>query len=91
MTDRMREVSHTHPDHDTTDWHYFHRGPTVAADGGRRETEDGREERDIDRETMEDVSHTPPHGDGADRVWDGTHVYERDPDGERVQAGKDDE
>lgn len=31
---------------------------------------------------LKDISHTPPHGDGANRVWDGTRVYEQDTDNE---------
>lgn len=29
---------------------------------------------------LKDVSHTPSHGDGAERVWDGTRVRPRDDD-----------
>ncbi|WP_435179911.1 hypothetical protein [Halorussus sp. AFM4] len=29
-------------------------------------------------ETMKDVSHTPPYGNGADRVWERGHEYEAD-------------
>ncbi|MFC4552489.1 MULTISPECIES: hypothetical protein [Halorussus] len=64
-TDRtMSDVNHTHP--------YtargainrpFERGPVVAADGGRPEAEPAGSA------TMEDVDHTPPYGEGANRVF----------------------
>jgi hypothetical protein len=65
MTERgtMRDVNHTHPDHETRDFHWFRRGPSVATDGGQREANRGAEETEMRR-----VSHTPPEGDGADRV-----------------------
>ena len=64
---RMRDVSHAHRDHDPRAWHWFARGPRVAADGGRR---DATEERDVEEETLGDVSHEPAHGDGANQVWE---------------------
>ena len=68
----MDSLRHAPPDHDTRDWHWFHRGPTIAADGGRREAEADEADR------MRDVEHTPD-GDGhANRVWDGTRVREAD-------------
>jgi hypothetical protein len=27
---------------------------------------------------LKDISHTPPVGDGANRVWDGTRVFDGD-------------
>ncbi|WP_321112736.1 hypothetical protein [Halorussus salinisoli] len=83
ITDRepttMGEVSHTHPHADRgTVNRPFERGPVVAADGGRREAydadarEEEQEEDDGDHEhdRMKDVNHTPPHGDGVDRVFE---------------------
>ena len=49
-------------------------------DGGRHTDGDRRTDRDATEETMGDVSHTPPEGDGANRVWDGTRVYDGDAD-----------
>ena len=62
----MGEISHTHPHTDRGAINRpFERGPTVAADGGRRDAASDEEE------TMEDVSHTPPAGAGsADGVFD---------------------
>ncbi|WP_205427929.1 hypothetical protein [Halorussus sp. MSC15.2] len=69
----MGEVSHTHPHADRgTVNRPFERGPIVAADGGERDAYDAaaREEDDEDdSDRMEDVNHTPPHGDGVDRVF----------------------
>ena len=68
----MKHLRHSHADHDTRDWHWWHRGPAVAADGGRREDEEERDE-------MRDVSHTQDEeGHHANRVWDGTRVRESD-------------
>jgi hypothetical protein len=81
----MGDVSHTHPHADRgTVNRPFQRGPVVAADGGRREARDAdardadardadaREEDDeqTDEDRMKDVNHTPPHGEGADRVFE---------------------
>ena len=52
------------------------RDGATATDGGRSVEGDRTRERNADEETMGDVSHTPPHGDGANRVWDGTRVYD---------------
>ena len=62
----MGDISHTHPHTDRGAINRpFERGPTVAADGGRRDAVSDEEE------TMEDVSHTPPAGAGsADGVFD---------------------
>ena len=64
MTDEMRAVSHTNPytDESFGETVVFKRGQTVAADGGRREGDE--------KQTMKDVSHTPPTGDGAMRVFE---------------------
>ena len=63
---RMRDLRHVHAEHDPRAWHWFARGPLVAADGGRRDAED---ERDVEDEQLRDVSHAPTHGEGANRVW----------------------
>jgi len=56
----MGEISHTHPHTDRGAINRpFERGPTVAADGGRRDAVSE------DEETMADVSHTPPSGAGS--------------------------
>ncbi len=47
----------------------------------RRRTDAERDETEP-RGTMEDVSHTPDEGTGADRVWDGTRVRPADDDDE---------
>nr|WP_135827253.1 hypothetical protein [Halorussus ruber] len=73
----MGEVSHTHP-HTARGAinRPFQRGPVVAADGGEREAYDETEadarEEDDEREgdQMKDVNHTPPHGDGANPVFE---------------------
>ena len=65
---RMREVAHDRTDHDSRAFHWFARGPIVAADGGRPDDEAG--ERDVEQEQLRDVSHEPTHGDGANQVWD---------------------
>ena len=67
---RMREVRHVHADHDPRAWHWFSRGPVVAADGGRREPREASEGRDVEDEQIRDVSHEPAHGEGANAVWD---------------------
>jgi len=78
---KMGEVSHTHP-HTARGAinRPFQRGPVVAADGGEREAYEGEEpeaaadareeddERDSDQ--MKDVNHTPPHGEGANPVFE---------------------
>ena len=64
MTDDMETVSHTNPytDESFGETVVFRRGQTVVADGGRREG--------TETQTMKDVSHTPPTGDGAMRVFE---------------------
>jgi hypothetical protein len=68
MTDRdtMKDVSHTHPETGETFGHVYRRGPAVA-DGGETPTDESTEA--TPEETMADVAHTPPHGDGANEVW----------------------
>ncbi|WP_136715317.1 hypothetical protein [Halorientalis salina] len=64
MTDAMNAVSHTNPytDEPFGETVTFRRGQTVVADGGER--------TGTDEQTMKDVSHTPPAGDGAMRVFE---------------------
>ncbi|WP_101297563.1 hypothetical protein [Halegenticoccus soli] len=57
----MRDVTHTHPYTGETFGAVFQRGPAVA-DGGESPARSRGE-------TMEDVDHTPPHGESANRVW----------------------
>ncbi|MEE6210575.1 hypothetical protein U3A55_10455 [Salarchaeum sp. III] len=52
----MDEISHTHSDTAPSRRRLYARGETVAADGGRRDAEDG-EERD-ERVSMADVTHS---------------------------------
>ena len=82
MTDgaTMRDVDHTHPFDDRSAGVLFLRGPTVVTDGGHDSgppVDDARiangEDPDavvdeVTRATMRDVDHTPPHGEGANRV-----------------------
>ncbi|MFB6299383.1 MAG: hypothetical protein ABEH65_03910 [Halobacteriales archaeon] len=87
-SDTLGEVDHTHPFDGRPFGVAFRRGPTIAADGGRRDpTASNEEETDAEptdaiEETagepadLSDISHTPPDGDGANRVWDGTQVRE---------------
>ena len=76
MTDgkTLRDVNHTHPDHETRDFHWFQRGPAVTTDGGRRDAED----TDGRTNDMRTISHATRDDPGTDRVWDGTGVRERD-------------
>ncbi|UPW00246.1 hypothetical protein M0R88_17260 [Halorussus gelatinilyticus] len=71
----MRDVSHTHPHAARgTVNRPFQRGPVVAADGGEREAYDADAREEDDEESradrMKDVAHTPPYGEGADRVFE---------------------
>jgi hypothetical protein len=82
---RLKDVSHTNPytgesfGETTT----YQRGPTVAADGGRdpdREPSDGdgeaEAEADADveaedrEETLQDVDHEPPDGEGTQATYE---------------------
>ncbi|MFC6988750.1 hypothetical protein ACFQJD_08545 [Haloplanus sp. GCM10025708] len=79
MTDEtMEAVSHTHPHTGETFGAVYRRVPAVA-DGGERPTEGEADE-------MKDVDHTPPHGDGANDVWERGRGRGEDADGhvERV-------
>jgi len=84
MTD-IKNVDHTHPYDDRSAGDVFRRGPTVVADGGRREERRSRQvesdggkaeaeaEPDEDAQpanAMRDVSHDDPHGEGANRVFE---------------------
>ena len=71
-TATVADVSHTHPHTDETFGAVYRRGPAVA-DGGR----DGPTE-ETETESMRDVDHTPPHGEGANEVW--ARGRETDPD-----------
>lgn len=46
------------------------------------DTEDPMVDETPDEMRLKDISHTPSHGDGAERVWDGTRVRPRDDDDE---------
>ena len=63
----MADVNHTNPYTGETFGTGFRRGPTIAADGGEKEGEDP-DGRDADA-SMQSVDHTPPPGEGANRVW----------------------
>ena len=79
----MSDVNHTHPYTARGAINRpFERGPVVAADGGERNavsrTSKGERSESFGRRpeaepagsaTMEDVDHTPPHGEGANRVF----------------------
>jgi hypothetical protein len=66
----MRDVTHDRSPHDSRAFHWFARGPLIAADGGRPDDANESEDRDIKDEQLRDVSHEPTHGEGANRVWD---------------------
>ena len=79
----MADVNHNHPHTDRGAINRpFERGPIVAADGGERNavsrTSKGersessgnqRGSHESERQ-MKNVDHTPPHGDGAERVFE---------------------
>ncbi|PSP54594.1 hypothetical protein BRC82_10085 [Halobacteriales archaeon QS_1_67_19] len=71
----MADVSHTHP-HSARGAvnRPFERGPIVAADGGQRDPDeaeaDGDEDEEAPNERMKDVDHTPPYGEGVNRVFE---------------------
>ena len=82
MTD-MKDADHTHPYNDRSAGKVFRRGPTVVADGGRREerrsrqaeSDGGEAEAKPDEDAqpedeMRDVSHDDPNGEGANRVFE---------------------
>jgi|GEM_PF-5199716 len=71
----MVDVSHTHPHGDTEPGTVmFSRGRQVATDGGEKP---GRE---TEGRTMRDVDHTPPSGEGTNRVWERGRTPVRDDD-----------
>lgn len=43
----------------------------------------------MSEETMKEISHTPPYGNGAGRVWERGHEYETDEAG--VSSGEAEE
>jgi len=64
----MKDVEHTHPHTNRAFGEVvFTDGEAVAADGGEADAETTDS---TDTQTMEDVSHTPPHGDGANRAFE---------------------
>ena len=74
----LGDVSHTNPYTETVfgDTQTYGRGRAVAADGGEASgeataAEADDSERDVDKETMEDVAHEPPgDADGAQAAYD---------------------
>jgi hypothetical protein len=79
--DDMQSVSHTHPYTGETFGTVYRRGPAVA-DGG--ESPSRRDTTPADE--MKDVDHTPPHGDGANDVWErgSEHTDDDEEDVDRV-------
>ena len=78
MSDRMRDVDHTHPHTNDTFGSAFTRGPAVAADGGEpserrhasaEQRSDGGREADETTETMADVDHESAD-EGVDRAYE---------------------
>jgi hypothetical protein len=93
----MGDVNHTHPYTGETFGTAFRRGPTVAADGGtandasgassdRRSDGGARDSASDERATMRTVDHTPPHGEGANRVWERGAEPAPDEDAERTSG-----
>ncbi|MFU8868890.1 hypothetical protein [Natronococcus sp.] len=82
--DSMRAVSHTNPYTGETAGRLFSRGPTVVADGGRRNGADDENPAATDpradaEETMKTVDHTPPQGaDDANDVFERGNEHGRD-------------
>ncbi|AGB38483.1 hypothetical protein [Natronococcus occultus] len=79
--DSMRAVSHTNPYTGETVGRLFSRGPTVVADGGRRNgTDENPAATDpSDDDTMKQVDHTPPEGaDDANDVFERGNEHGRD-------------
>jgi hypothetical protein len=65
----MKDVDHIHPHGDRSVARVFERGRAVAADGSGRPTDrNGR--ADADDESMDDVDHDPPNGEGANPVFE---------------------
>ncbi|WP_256392224.1 hypothetical protein [Natronoarchaeum rubrum] len=69
MTDTMKDVDHTHPSDEDSVARVFRRGRGVAADGSGRPS-DREDEQDDDDESMANVDHQPPNGDGANPVFE---------------------
>jgi hypothetical protein len=70
MSDRMRDVSHTHPYTGETFSDVYRRGPAVT-DGGEPAADGGTAADPADdADRMRDVDHTPRDGDGARAVWE---------------------
>ena len=66
----MESVDHPHPHGDRSVARLFQRGQPVAADGSGR-PEDTDERRDAsDDESMAEVDHEPPQGDGANPAFE---------------------
>ena len=88
----MADVSHTHPHTGETFGDVYRRGPAVA-DGGRDDAPDANANESTNTntgaETMCDVDHTPPHGEGANDVWARGRKTGADADAEDVRDGGD--
>ncbi|ELZ86133.1 hypothetical protein C453_09958 [Haloferax elongans ATCC BAA-1513] len=65
---RMRDVSHTNPYTGETFTTVYERGPAVT-DGGAVDSTDSSPAMTGGSDTMDDVDHTPPHGNDTNRVW----------------------
>ncbi|NKE34781.1 hypothetical protein GWG54_02925 [Natronococcus sp. JC468] len=81
--DSMRAVNHTNPYTGETAGRLFSRGPTVVADGGRRNGDDenpaATDPRSESDRTMKRVDHTPPQGtDDANDVFERGNEHDRD-------------
>ncbi|MDG5758924.1 hypothetical protein QA600_06170 [Natronococcus sp. A-GB1] len=80
--DSMRAVSHTNPYTGETAGRLFSRGPTVVADGGRRNGAGDENPAATDPsadDTMKRVDHTPPEGaDDANDVFERGNEHGRD-------------
>ncbi len=78
MTERKRlgEISHTNPYTDKSfgETTTYRRGPVLATDGGRdpeREAESDTEvEEDADDDTLRDIDHEPPDGEGTQATYE---------------------
>ncbi|MWG35693.1 hypothetical protein [Halomarina oriensis] len=83
----LGDLSHTNPRTGERfgDAMVYHRGPTVAADGGTERVEEG-EPTEADDETLSDVEHTPPR-DAADA----NGVHERGGEHDEEQSDDADE
>ena len=70
MTDTMRAVDHTHPHDERSVDSSFRRGRGVATDGSGQPTDRPTERDAVDDESMAEVDHQPPNGDGANPVFE---------------------